>query len=127
MQELISKKIQELEDVELPDGLHGRIVRQLLFLQFRTPFTIVVSLLIVNLLVSGWHIWVRVSENNAIEVLRIIIASFEFSSSYLSNVMQTVTDLFPISLIASFILNLALVTYVTLAVRTIKNAGRARS
>lgn len=120
MPDQFSEKIKSIHEVEFPENLHGKIMRKLAFLQFRTPFLIVVSLLILNLLVSGWYIWFKLSGAEAFSTLKILLAGMDFSWSSFSDVWDAAQDLFPLGLMANFAINMLLVVYLLVVVNNFK-------
>ncbi len=108
----IGQTIKEMSEVDFPEGLHGKILRQIVFLRFRTPFVIVVSLLVLNLIISGWRIWEQLLESETITMVALLWEALEFS---FGGVLQFATDVFevaPVGYIALLILNLLVLGYV---------------
>ena len=108
----INEKIKNLNELEFPEGLHGKIMRKLAFLQFRTPFIVVVTLLLLNLLFSGWNIWLRLSDTDAISTFRLMLEGFEWNFSSISQLASAAGDLFPMGLMVSFTINILLFVYI---------------
>jgi hypothetical protein len=111
MPENLTEKLQNLENLEFPKNLHGKIMQKLIFLKFRTPFLIVVSLLASNLFASGWYIWLNLKENASIETATILLEDTDLSASSFLNIFSTFKEIFPVSLMLGFLVNLCLVIY----------------
>ncbi len=126
MTDKLSERIRSLEDAALPEGLHGRIVRRLLFLQFRKPFLVVLGLLAVNLVVSGWHIYARFSEDGTLASTASGLIGFGWDRAYFREAASVLFDLFPVSLLLTFIVNLALVGYLASVVINFRRLPRER-
>ncbi len=118
--EEISEKIKQLSELEFPEGLHGKIMRKLAFLQFRTPFLVVVGFLLLNLVFSGFSIWVRVAGTGAVDTFRIMLGGFEWNTTSLSQLASAASDLFPIGLMTSFCINVLLFAYTLYVLKSYK-------
>jgi len=103
----LPKKIKELE-IDFPDTLHGKIMKKLLFLRFRTPFIIIFVLLCTNLTFSTWYIFQKMSELNTFAVFRSLLYGFEFSFAYAVDFAKLIFDAIPIMSIIVFGINLLL-------------------
>ena len=108
----ISHQIKTMTEVDFPDGLHGKIMRRVLFLKLRKPFLIINLALFLNLMVSGWRIWARILENNSLSALEAIWDGFELSFNYVSTFISTAFETLPIWSISIFIVNIFLIGYV---------------
>ncbi len=121
----ISRAIKEMSEIELPPGLHGRIMRRLLFLKFRTPFIAVISLLIMNLAVSMVRVWELWESSEGTFVLSFSWQDFELSLGGLRDFFSALYDVTPVMWIGVVVLNLLLVAYVAhfpVALRKIRGA-----
>ncbi|MBI3626934.1 hypothetical protein HY224_02725 [Candidatus Uhrbacteria bacterium] len=108
----LQSKIKLVEETEFPGGLHEKIMRKLMFLQFRTPFLIVVSLLLLNLAFTGWHIWTRLIDNDGTQVLQSLLSNFEWDFDYLNSLFGLVNEVLPWRSIIAFGIESLLVAYV---------------
>lgn len=102
---------RSLEDYPFPEGLHGRIMRRLVFLRLRTPFIAILSLTILNLIATGWSIWSRLVEIDGGELLRSMLTDFQFDYASVADVVSMGLEFFPVRAMLVFALNLALVAY----------------
>lgn len=116
--------IKDMSEIDFPAGLHGKILRQIVFLRFRTPFTIIVSLLSLNLAISSWRVLELFGES---EVLTVVSLLWEAADVNFSGFWQFLGDAFsvaPIGPLALFAVNLLALLYVALYVPAF--FGRAR-
>jgi len=120
MDDQFSQKIKALSELDFPPGLHGKIMRKLAFLQFRTPFLVVVSLLLLNLIFSGWQIWYRLSESDAFNTFRILLEGAEWNWRTLGDLFEIAQNLFPLGLIFTFTINILLIAYILFVLKTYK-------
>lgn len=97
----VGQTIKELSEIEFPEGLHGRIMRRLLFLKFRTPFAIVVTLLMLNLSLSGVRVWEQVQATEALTIFSLLWENIEFTSA---GVMQFVADFYELAPVGQVLL-----------------------
>lgn len=104
-------RFRQLEEINFPSGLHGKIMRKLVFLQFRTPFLIVTGFLFLNLLLSGWHILEAIKFNQSWELLKIMLADFEWSGEFFANFWAMLREFFPLGLMFGFVFNFGLMFY----------------
>ncbi len=51
------RHFDQMPEVDVPDGLHGRIMRSLYLQQFKLPLVVINSILFLNLLISGVQLW----------------------------------------------------------------------
>ncbi len=116
-----SEKIKQLNEIDFPPGLHGKIMRKLAFLQFRTPFLVVVGLLMLNLVFSGWRIWNNLSGSETISTFKILLESFDWTWRSAYDLFGLAQDLFPMGLIVSFTINVTLAIYLVYVIKTFKN------
>ena len=124
----ISRAIKEMSEIELPPGLHGKIMRRLLFLKFRTPFVIVVVLLLMNLAVSMERLFDLWENANATTILLFSFTTLEFSVAGIRDILVDVYEVMPVGSVCITALNLFLVAYAMhfpVALRKIKSAGDA--
>lgn len=116
----VAEHIKTLNEIDFPPGLHGKIMRKLAFLQFRTPFVVVVGLLLLNLLFSGWQIYLRLADTDAFATFRILLQNIDFNWRSLSDLFQVAENLFPVGLMISFLLNVLLIIYLLYVVKTFR-------
>ena len=115
-QEDIGKTIKEMSEIEFPEGLHGKILRQIVFLRFRTPFITVVSLLLLNLVISGWRIGEQLIEAETLAMVALLWDSVELSFSGFFQFILDIVEIAPVGHILLLLLNLAVLGYVAIYV-----------
>ena len=115
-----SRAIRSMHEIQFPNTLHGKIMRKLAFLQFRTPFILIVTLLCTNIFVSGFQIWTHLSENESIEIMKSFSINFDWSWPSFLDIFSTFSDVFPITLIISFVLNILMILYLFYLMRSFK-------
>lgn len=108
----IGQAIKEMSEIEFPSGLHGRIMRQLLFLKFRTPFVVVVTLLVLNLVLSGTRVWGMLAEVEAATVVSILWSSIEWSVGGLGQFAADLYELVPVGQVGLLVFNIAALFYI---------------
>lgn len=121
-----SEKIKAMDEMEFPAGLHGKIMKKLLFLQFRTPFLIVLSLLLLNMAITGWNLWTRAADSQFQDVIKAFLSSFEFSREYFSSFYAAASDFMPLSIVVNFTVNLLLIGYLFYLSRAFQRLGKNR-
>lgn len=108
----ISDAVKQMSDIQFPDGLHGRIMRHLVFLKFRTPFLVITALLTANLVVTGWRLWERLAEEQAPLLFSILLENAEWTLVSLTQLARTAFDVAPIPVMVTFALNALALVYV---------------
>jgi len=116
----LSETIKNISEINFPPGLHGKIMKRVAFLQFRTPFIAVVSLLVLNLIVSGWQIWSKVSETQSFSILGELTSGLDWNLNSVLDLLKTINELFPVGLIVTFLVNVLLVAYLFYLMRSFK-------
>ncbi len=101
-----------MAEIQFPEGLHGRIMRQLMFLKFRVPFLVISSLLVANLVVNGWRLWERLLEEQAPLLFSILFENAELTLEFLAQISQTTLDVVPLPVAITLILNALALGYV---------------
>lgn len=111
-QEDIGQTIKEMSEIEFPEGFHGKILRQIVFLRFRTPFITVVSLLLLNLIISGWRIWEQLLEAETLAMIGLLWDSVELTVGSLSQFVLDIIEIAPVGHILLLVLNLCVLGYI---------------
>jgi hypothetical protein len=123
----ISQKIKNLPEIEFPEGLHSRIMKQLFFLKLRTPFIIFSSLLSINIIISGWYAWNKIIEMDTIAIIKDMLSGFELSYYFISDFAQTILNYFPITSTIIFVVNILVLAYISflfIKLKRIETKGR---
>ncbi len=86
-------------------------MKNLLFLRLRVPIIALFLALLLNLLISGWRIWMKSFGTELLSAMSALFEGFEWSLDFLSSFIQTLTDYVPIHYFITFLINLAAVIY----------------
>lgn len=108
----ISQAIKEISEVDFPDGLHGKIMRRLLFLRFRTPFLVISGLLVLNLVVSGWRLWEKMTEMETVLILRTSWDVVELNIASLVDFVRETWSVLPVGALVILFINILVIAYV---------------
>ena len=108
----LSHRMKQMEDAPLPPTLHGKIMRRIYFYRLRGPLAMIFMLLLVNVAVSGWHVWVGMTQLNTLTIITSILDGFEGSIDFLVNATQNISQIIPIMPLSMFTLNCILFGYV---------------
>lgn len=109
--ESVSRNLKELVVEDIPEGLHLRIISKMVVSKFRAYFLAVGIFLVLNFLVLSWHIWMTIIDTEAYAVFFALFQDFEFSFSYISDIVGTLFEIIPIVLVVAFVVNLVLIIY----------------
>ncbi len=104
--------LKHLPDPSFPESLHGKIMRRVLFLKFRTMLVLVHAFLLVNLGVLVHSIAVHISQHGSFGILQQILQDFELSTDYFGSLFSMTAAVLPVHLILISLLNLGLILYV---------------
>lgn len=111
MENDLSEKLREISDVQLPLGLHARVMASAIFLKFRTKLILFSGLLLLGLVFSGWHIWTRISDVEALSIMQTVFSGFQADFTFVNDFIQTFYGFFPIASIFIFVVNLSLTIF----------------
>lgn len=123
----ISEQIKQISEIEYPENLHGKIMRKLAFLQFRMPFFVVVALLLLNLVFSGYNIWLKISGTEVFSTLRLLFEGFDGSAASFTALFAATQNLFPVGLVVSFTINIMLFIYIVYIYKSVRKLGMKKS
>lgn len=121
----IGQTIKDMSEIEFPEGLHGKILRRILFLKFRTPFVVVMTLLILNLIISGFRIWERLLDAEAFTILSLLWETLEFNLAGVGQFLTDIYDVLPVGYLVLFAINLLAFAYIGFYVPRALNKTRA--
>lgn len=108
----IEQKIKNANDLELPDGLHGRIIRAFMVRRYRFPLLIVLSAIVFNVGISGLRLHASISQNGAITAFSSFFGNFSMDYDFTSDFFGLVNDYLPVHSLAIFLVNLLLAGYI---------------
>ena len=108
----LAPMMKTIEHPEFPPGLHGKIMRRIYFYRLRNPLLGVFGLLMADVAVSGWHVWMRMTQLNTISILMSIFDGFEASADFFTNATQNISEIMPVMSLSVFVINFVLLAYV---------------
>ncbi len=111
-QQDMGQTIKEMSEIDFPEGLHGKILRQIVFLRFRAPFIIVVTLLSLNLIISGWRMWEQLLDSEVLTTISILWGIIEFNFSGVMEFLGDMYEILPLGQLALLGVNGAVLVYV---------------
>jgi len=107
----LSAKIKELDEAEFSVDLHNKIVNKAKRLRMR-PFIAIIGLLLVsNLVLSGWHILVKIEGIELVILAKVFLADFSLNYGFLSDFAETVVDFMSLTSILVFLSNFLVGSY----------------
>ena len=121
--DILDKKLEGLAEADFPPGLHGRIMRRVAFLRFRTPSLAILAVLVFNVAISGWRLWLAARENALFSIMQSLFDGFEISSAFLADVLRTLYDTLPMGSLSIMLVNIFLAIYVVYIYRSFRKLG----
>ena len=119
--------MKEMEKPEFPAGLHEKIMRRIYFYRLRNPLLGLFGLLVVDVTISGWHVWTRMIQLNTLSILSSIFDGFEASTDFFINATQNISDIIPITSLSVFAINVILLAYVSFLLMNTKKMSAITS
>lgn len=111
MENDLSEKLKQMTDIQLPLGLHARVMASAIFLKFKAKFFLFSSLLSLGLIFTGWRIWTKIGDIEALSVMRTVLSGFQADRVFVSDFVQTFYGFFPIASIFIFLVNFSLTVF----------------
>lgn len=111
--ENLEQKIKNINELELPNGLHDRVVRSVMLRRYRFPLLSILAVVIFNVIVSGLRLHTVISENGAVEAFASLLGSFSFDYDFMSDFWVMVVDYVPLHSLMIFMANLILTGYLS--------------
>jgi len=108
----IEQRIKNINDIEFPDGLHGRIVRSIAMRRYRWQLLAVLSVVIFNVGISGLRLHASISESGAIQAFGSFFVNFDMNYNFVSDFWGLVADYIPLHSLSIFLVNFALAGYI---------------
>ena len=108
---LISQYIKESPEEDIPHGLHEKILGNVRLYRLKVKFTLVISVLAINFLISLWVIFTKIKDSNVLSAFQYLLDGFEMNAAYLSDVFNTFTQFIPTEYVVMFIANLFVMGY----------------
>ena len=95
---------------QLPRDMHERIMQRLVRLELERPMAMMLALVFVSALVTGWRVVVRLADTDAVQTFKALFDGFEFSLGFLSDLWTNALEVLPIASLVIFGIQLALLT-----------------
>lgn len=111
MENDLSEKLKQMLEVQLPLGLHARVMASVIFLKFRTKLILFSGLLSLGLVFSGWHIWIKIRDVDALGIMQTVFSGFQADFSFVNDFIQTFYGFFPVTSIFIFLVNLTMMIF----------------
>ena len=127
MSQELEAQLKKLAVREVPSGIHAAIIRRTILMKLQPALWTASVLLVLNLGISGWHIWSRITEVEGLLLLRSLLSQFEFSMEYLVDAGNTINTFFPVTTMLIFALNLVVAAYVIYTLYNIYHFKQYRS
>ncbi|MBI5230269.1 MAG: hypothetical protein HY981_03170 [Candidatus Magasanikbacteria bacterium] len=97
----------------VPEGLHQRIIRSVALLRLQRHFFMFFALLVVSLAVAAGNVWVKFIDIEGLNLLRLMVQSFDMSIEETRDVFDIFMTFFPVWSIAIFAVHILLVGYMS--------------
>ena len=107
----LEKQLKDLPEIGLPDGLHGRIMRNIFIRRFRVPFLVVVLGVGANIVFSAWRIGMHVADTRALYAFQLLFAGFDASYDFIFDFLEMLKDYLPVTSSLIFFVNILLAIY----------------
>lgn len=109
----LSKNFKALEEIDFPQGLHGKIIKKLIYKKLKTPFFTLFCLFLLNFVILGWRLWLHMEElNTSIVILSPIVGSFELSYEYFTDLSSAISQSIPLFTISATLINAVALVYI---------------
>ncbi len=110
--EKIEQKLKDINEVEFPEGLHGRIIRSIIIRRYRWPLLSVLSVVVFNVIISGVRLHTTIFGNGAIAAFGSFFKNFSMDYDFVSDFSGLVSDYIPLNSLSIFLVNLVLMGYI---------------
>ncbi len=97
---------------DFPKDLHDNIMRGAYTKWAKTFFLIPLILLAINLIFSGWYLWMKFIETDTASTLAMFFDGFEFNLDFFRELVATIFLYLPVEACLIFLLNLIVMGYV---------------
>ena len=105
-------RAEKITHRNLPDDLHKNIMKTAYTKWAKTFFIIPLIVLGINLIFSGWYLWMKFIETDTASTLGMLFDGFEFNLDFFRELIATIFLYLPIEACLIFLLNLILMGYV---------------
>jgi hypothetical protein len=120
----LDKKLKDLNEIEMPSGLHQSIMRNVNYKKVLPLILIPFMILALNFIVVSWHIDLRLVDAEWKDMLLDLWEGFDFTMDFFTTIVESFLEIIPLPLLILFIFSLSGTIYTGL--RFIK-ANRERS
>lgn len=127
MEEQLQEKFNKLENEQLPESFHMRMIGYIVDRKLKTPFYVILSLFGINLALSVWNLLARLAENDSLSVIKESLEAFSPTSDFLSELWTALRESFPGHALALFLLNFLIVCYGIYIIFKLRSYNRKRS
>lgn len=104
--------IKNLKEVDLTEGLHGKIMFGVVFEKFKNRIMMVFSLMsLINLLISGFHIVAQFAENEFVGTVKALFDGFELNYDFISTFASTIFYYLPANSFLIFAVNIIFIWF----------------
>lgn len=107
----ISQYIKDLPEDDIPEGLHEKILENIRFYKFKVKFTLAISVLAINFLISLWVVFSKIENSNVFSAFQYLFDGFEMNAAYLSDVVNTFIQFIPMEYGLMLLANLFVMVY----------------
>lgn len=124
MNDKLEQKIKNINDLELPEGLHGKIIRSVMLRRYRWPLLVAFAVVSFNIAISAWRVNAIVAENGALAAFGSFFKGFDASYNFVYDFLGIARDYLPLPSLSIFLANILLLGYmIKLYFDTIKYDG----
>lgn len=104
--------LKNLEDEELPENLHAKIMRKILLIKFRNVAILTGIFFTLNIVFIMSKILTNLTENETVPVMLSFLKELEFSMAYFKVLLSVSAYVLPWSLIGLALANVVLSSYI---------------
>lgn len=108
----IKKDIKNLDEYELPNGLHGQIMRRLLLYRAFRPLFATILVLAINTMLLSWNIYAKTAELQTLSIVSAMLDGFSLTWSFMNDFSQSLIEALPMIPIIALICNIIVGFYV---------------
>ncbi len=110
--EKIEQKIKSINDIEFPEGLHGRIIRSIMVRRYRWPLFSALGVVVFNVIISGLRLQSSFAESGAPAAFNSFFRGFSTDYDFVSDFAGLINDYIPLHSLAIFLVNLVFIGYI---------------
>lgn len=118
MDKFLLKAFQNLPAYEVPNELHARILRSVIFHRSWKYVWFLTVLLAVMFVFSLWHLYTRGVETESAFTIQTVLDTVELNSASITDSFRTLADTLPIQPIAISLFNLVALIFMAIVLRS---------